>query len=74
MKFDNYLLYDVYHVTKNLCVIHGYAEKNEIIKHVLIKGKRDKRDYTEESINKVINHFETIRMIQQVRKNVYEVK
>lgn len=68
MNIDKYLLYDVYHVTKNLEIIHGTANKEDIIKYVAQTGKRNNREYKGEAIKKCITHLETIRTLKQCKK------
>lgn len=73
MKFDKYLVHDVYHVTQNLEIIEGFAQKDDIIRFVQQSGKKNEHWYDESEIKACINHLETIRIFKQVEKDKYVV-
>lgn len=65
MKLDKYLVHDVYHVISNLEAIHGRAQKEEIIRNVLLMGERKDMIYTREQVEQVLRHFTVINMIAE---------
>ena len=73
MKPNRYLIHTVYKVTSNLSLLNEYATREDIVKHTMIAGNNDGREYTENQIINCINYLENNRKLIQIRKNQYEV-